>query len=71
MRSFHNLQEKLNLITKYNVEVTYIWHQIALKMKLPITEVVDDFLGRVGEIKYQIPFIFYQGNIIKKKGLKS
>ncbi len=67
---FLNLQKKLSLNTKYNVEVTYVWLQIALKLRFPIIEEVDDFLGRVGRMKWLKPLYLLMRDFDRNKGIQ-
>jgi leukotriene-A4 hydrolase len=61
--AFANLRDCLGLHSGYNVEVSYIWYQIALKMKKDcVIEHVRQFLLSNGRMKYIRPIyiLYYQ-----------
>ena len=67
---YQNLRDKLHLHDKYNVEVQYIWYQIALKLcKEDVIPYVRKFLLSNGRMKYIRPIYFAYYGFKKEEAL--
>jgi leukotriene-A4 hydrolase len=67
---YYNMRDTLQLHDGYNVEVSYVWYQIALKMKKDdVLEHVRKFLLSNGRMKYIIPVYLCYYHFRKEEAL--
>ncbi len=68
---YNKLNSILELNTKLNVELLNIWFQIALKNRIfSVIPSVEQFLGRVGGIRYLRPIYKGLASLDRQKALK-
>lgn len=64
------LRDNLNLHSGYNSEVKNLWYQLALNTKHnDVISYVEDFLGKIGRMKYIRPIYKAYGLLDKKAAL--
>jgi len=69
---YKELQQSLNITSKdYNMEVECLWYQLGLDSKhTDILPLVDDFLGRIGRMKFIRPMYISYAKLDRDRAIK-